>query len=92
MFLLLAVDLSSQVCSLKSFLNCINNATSSPHHRQSFGSAVKGVQIAKSVWTKAKESDQEPYQTLLNYRNTPRGDILGLLVQRVFEGRTKTVE
>ena len=53
--------------------------------------AEKGVQIAKSLLTKAKESGQDPYLALLDYRNTPRDDILGSPVQRLFGRRTKTL-
>ncbi|XP_060572193.1 uncharacterized protein LOC132730323 [Ruditapes philippinarum] len=45
--------------------------TSSPYHSRSNGMAEKGVSIAKKTLTKAKESKQNPYVCILEYRNTP---------------------
>ena len=45
--------------------------TSSPYHSRSNGMAEKGVSIAKRILTKAKETAQDPYIFLLEYRNTP---------------------
>ncbi|PIK60265.1 hypothetical protein BSL78_02827 [Apostichopus japonicus] len=50
----------------------------------------KGCQIAKGLLTKKKEDGQDPYLALLEYRNTPRDDILGSPAQRLFGRRTKT--
>lgn len=66
------------------------HTTSSPYHPQSNGMAEKGVQIAKLLLTKAKEDGQDPYLALLEYRNTPRDDVLGSPSQRLFGRRTKT--
>ncbi|XP_060567912.1 uncharacterized protein K02A2.6-like [Ruditapes philippinarum] len=45
--------------------------TSSPYQSRSNGMAEKGVSIAKKTLTKAKESRQDPYVCILEYRNTP---------------------
>ncbi|XP_045167174.2 uncharacterized protein K02A2.6-like [Mercenaria mercenaria] len=45
--------------------------TSSPYHPRSNGLAEKGVSIAKKLLLKAKESNQDPYISLMEYRNTP---------------------
>ncbi|PIK53448.1 hypothetical protein BSL78_09678 [Apostichopus japonicus] len=61
------------------------------HEITSNGMAEKGVQIAKALLMKAKESGQDPYLALLDYRNTPRDNILGSPVQRLFGRRTNTL-
>ena len=65
--------------------------TSSPHYPQSNGMAEKAVQTAKRLLTKAKEDNKDPYLSLLDYRNTPRSDLLGSPAQRLMGRRTKTL-
>lgn len=45
--------------------------TSSPYFPRSNGLAEKSVSIAKRLLLKAKECEQDPYISLLEYRNTP---------------------
>ena len=47
------------------------HVTSSPTHAQSNGLSEKSVQIAKRILNKAKASRSDPYEALLEYRNTP---------------------
>ena len=62
----------------------------SPHHSQSNGMAEKTVDIAKKMLIKCHESNTDPYLALLNIRNTPRDDVTGSPVQRLFARRTRT--
>lgn len=45
--------------------------TTSPHYPQSNGLSEKYVQIAKRILDKAKADNNDPYLSLLEYRNTP---------------------
>ena len=45
--------------------------TSSPMHPMTNGLAEKGVSIAKKILAKARDTRQDPYLFLLEYRNTP---------------------
>ena len=65
--------------------------TSSPHYPQSNGMAEKAVQTAKRLLMKAKEDNKDPYLSLLDYRNTPKSDLLGSPAQRLMGRRTKTL-
>ena len=65
--------------------------TSSPRYPQSNGMSEKSVQTAKRLLIKAKEDNRDPYLALLDYRNTPRSDLLGSPVQRLMGRRTKTL-
>jgi transposase InsO family protein len=47
------------------------HSTSSPKYPQSNGLAEKTVQTVKGLLTKAKQSGQDPYLAMLNYRTTP---------------------
>ena len=49
--------------------------TSSPLYLRSNGLAKKTVQTAKHLLEKAKQTRQDPYLALLNYRNTPIKDV-----------------
>ena len=63
--------------------------TVSARYPQANGMAEKGVQIAKALWSKAKEDAKDPYLALLAYRNTPRNAVLGSPVQRLMSRRTR---
>ena len=65
--------------------------TSSPHYPRSNGMAEKAVQTAKRLLIKAKEDNKDPYLSLLDYRSTPRSDLLGSPAQRLMGRRTKTL-
>ena len=67
------------------------HTTSSPYYPQSNGMAERAVQTAKKLLLKAKDDDKDPYLSLLDYRNTPRSDLLGSPAQRLMGRRTKTL-
>ena len=48
----------------------IKHVTTSPYHPQANGLAEKSVQIIKSLLNKSKANNQDPYLSLLEYRNT----------------------
>ena len=48
----------------------IQHVTTSPYHTQANGLAEKSVQIIKSLLNKSKANNQDPYLSLLEYRNT----------------------
>ena len=66
------------------------HTTVSPRYPQANGLAEKAVQIAKNLLTKAKKSGEDPCLVMLDYRNTPRDDVLGSPVQRCMNRRTRT--
>ena len=57
----------SQFCQRKK----IKHIKSSPHHHESNGKAESAVKIAKSLLRKSKASALNPYEVLLDQRNTP---------------------
>ena len=65
--------------------------TSSPLHPMCNGLAEKSVGIAKKLLTKAKESNQDPYIALLEYRNTPLLDCNMSPAQLLYSRRTKSI-
>eukprot|EP00731_Ephydatia_muelleri_P009758 Em0005g344a len=48
----------------------IQHVTTSPYHPQANGLAEKSVQIIKSLLNQSKANNQDPYLSLLEYRNT----------------------
>lgn len=52
-----------------------NHVLSSPKHSQSNGQIESGVKIAKGILKKCEHSNTDPYIGLLNYRNTPKGNL-----------------
>ena len=63
----------------------------SPLHSQANGMAEKAVGIAKKMLLKCNETRSDPYLALLNIRNTPRNNLIGSPVQRLFSRRTRTI-
>ena len=55
--------------------------TSSPHYLQSNGLAEKFVPIVKIMFYKAKEVGEDPFKSLMIYRNTPLTSSLQSLMQ-----------
>ena len=53
--------------------------------------AEKAVQTAKKLLVKAKEDNNDPYLSLLDYQNTPRNNLIGSPAQRLMGWRTKTL-
>ena len=53
--------------------------------------AEKAVQTVKNLLKKAIHDKQDPYITLLDYRNTPFSDTLGSPAQRLMGRRTKSL-
>lgn len=53
---------------------CFQHKTSSPGYPQSNGLAERTVQTVKNLLKKAKGSGEDPYLSLLSYRNTPLSD------------------
>jgi transposase InsO family protein len=52
----------------------IDHITSSPRHQQSNGKAESAVKTIKTLMTKPKKNKTDPYEALLELRNTPRQD------------------
>jgi len=52
----------------------INHHITSPNHPNSNGKAEAGVKIAKQMMIKCVETKTDPYEALLELRNTPRAD------------------
>ncbi|MCG8076812.1 MAG: DDE-type integrase/transposase/recombinase, partial [Candidatus Thiodiazotropha taylori] len=65
--------------------------TSSPLHPMCNGLAEKSVGIAKKLLAKAKDSNQDPYIALLEYRNTPLLDCNMSPAQLLYSRRTKSI-
>ena len=63
--------------------------TSSPTYPQSNGFAERTVQTVKNLLTKAKATNQDPYLSVLSYRNTPFQQI-GSPAQRLMNRRLRT--
>ena len=64
--------------------------TFSPTHSQANGLAEKAVSIAKNLFKKSKADGKDFRLALLDYRNTPRDNVLGSPVQRCMGRRTRT--
>lgn len=52
-----------------------SHVKTSPKHSQSNGQIESGVKIAKGILKKCQHSNTDPYIALLNYRNTPKGNL-----------------
>lgn len=76
----------------KQFLANLNieQVTSSPYHARSNGMAERAVRQAKQLLQKSANSE-EFYCSLLEWRNTPRDDVLRSPVQRLMSRHTRTL-
>ena len=52
----------------------INHVTSSPMHQRAYGKAESAVKIMKSLLVKTHKEGGDPYEAMLEQRNTPRQD------------------
>ncbi|XP_028165312.1 uncharacterized protein K02A2.6-like [Ostrinia furnacalis] len=72
----------------------IHHNTSSPYVPRSNGLVESGVKICKRLLTKSEESGTDPYLALLQFRNTPRGNLPSpaqLLMSRSLRTQLPTV-
>ena len=76
----------SQLCQRKK----IKYIKSSPHHHQSNGKAESAVKSAKSLLRKSQASPLNPYEALLDQRNTPTVGLTSSPSQRLLNRRTRT--
>ena len=65
--------------------------TSSPYHSQSNGKAEAAVKIAKHLIRKASKDHQDPYLSILNWRNTPTEGSEYSPAQKLHSRRTRTL-
>ncbi|XP_040076469.2 uncharacterized protein K02A2.6-like [Ixodes scapularis] len=68
----------------------IKQVTSSPYHARSNGMAERAVRQAKQLLRKSANTE-EFYRSLLEWRNTPRDDVLQSPVQRLMSRHTRTL-
>lgn len=68
----------------------IVHKTSSPGHHQSNGKAESAVKTIKRLMKKSIHAESDPYQGLLEIRNTPRQDINVSPAQLVFGRQTRS--
>lgn len=66
------------------------HTTSSPYHSQSNGKAESAVKVAKTLFKKAQRAGQDPWKSLLDWRNTPTEGMDSSPVQRLMSRRTRT--
>ena len=64
--------------------------TSSPFYPQSNGKAENAVKTMKDLMRKAAHAGTDPYQALLDFRNTPTQGMSVIPAQRLLGRRTKT--
>ena len=67
------------------------HVTSSPGYAQSNGMTERSVQTIKHILKKSIKNGDDPYLTLLEYRNTPVDESLGSPSQLLMNRRTKTL-
>ena len=65
--------------------------TTSPHYSRANGKAESAVKIAKGLVRKAKQSDGDMWQSILEWRNTPTPRMNSSPVQRLMSRRTRTL-
>ncbi|XP_041460922.1 uncharacterized protein K02A2.6-like [Lytechinus variegatus] len=66
------------------------HTTTSPLYPQANGKVENAVKTAKSLLKKAKEGHNDPYLSLLAFRNTPTPGFSSSPVQRLMNRRTRT--
>ena len=76
----------SQFCQRKK----IKHTKSSPHHHQSNGKSESAMKIAKTLLRKSAKTTLNPYEALLDQRNTPTAGMTTSPTQRFLNRRTKT--
>ena len=68
----------------------IKHTKSSPHHHQSNGKVESAVKIVNTLLRKSAKSALNPYEALLDQRNTPTVGMTTSPTQRFLNRRTKT--
>ena len=68
----------------------INHVTSSPMHQRANGKAESAVKIMKSLLVKTHKEGGDPYEAMLEQRNTPRQDTGRSPVEMMFNRRTRS--
>ena len=66
----------------------INHVTSSPMHQKANGKAESAVKIMKSLLVKTHKEGGDPYEAMLEQRNTPRQDTGCSPAEMMFNRRT----
>ncbi|XP_075527103.1 uncharacterized protein LOC142559383 [Dermacentor variabilis] len=69
----------------------VAHVTSSPYHPRSNGMTERAVQEAKKLLKKCSRNRVDFHMALLEWRNTPRDDILKSPVQRLMGRQTRTL-
>ena len=68
----------------------INHVTSSPMHQRANGKAESAVKIMKSLPVKTHKEGDDPYEAMLEQRNTPRQDTGRSPAEVMFNRRTRS--
>ena len=68
----------------------INRVTSSPMHQRANGKAESAVKIMKSLLVKTHKEGGDPYEAMLEQRNTPRQDTGRSPAEMMFNRRTRS--
>jgi transposase InsO family protein len=66
------------------------HVTSSPEYSQSNGQIERTVQTVKKILKKADETGQDPYLSILEYRNSPLDSVMKSQAQLLMSRRLKT--
>ena len=69
----------------------INHVTSSPMHQRANGKAESAVKIMKSLPVKTHKEGDDPYEAMLEQRNTPRQDTGRSPAEMMFDRRTRSL-
>ena len=68
----------------------INHVTSTPMHQRANGKAESAVKIMKSLLVKTHKEGGDPYEAMLEQRNTPRQDTGLSPAEMMFNRRTRS--